>query len=208
MAADKKTSPTNGLRTFALHAYDQSSSSVVEELEQQTAQSFSAGATPVTPETAARAYLANAVAHESGRTAFEPISTEPVPLTGTVAVKFRQRFNDVPVYGSLVTVELDENNRLVAINGSLGEPSEVSPVPAKSPAQAIEAIQHHGGSKKDLAGVAPDLEYYFDPRSASWRLVYIVKNVKRDKAPHIVDYVVDAHTGEVVAELPRHSPQS
>lgn len=55
---------------------------------------------------------------------FLRLGTETVPLTNTRTVKFRQTVNKVPIYGSLVTVELDEDNRCLAINSSLGSPKD------------------------------------------------------------------------------------
>jgi Zn-dependent metalloprotease len=70
---------------------------------------------------------------------FKTIGTETVPLTGTRTVKFRQTVNDIPVYGSLVTVELDSDNSLVGIDSALGEPEDVDPVATISPATALTA---------------------------------------------------------------------
>jgi Zn-dependent metalloprotease len=56
------------------------------------------------------------------------LGAETVPLTETRTVKFRQVFQHVPVYGSLVTVEMDEDSELVSINSSMGAPEAVSPI--------------------------------------------------------------------------------
>ena len=54
--------------------------------------------------------------------------------------------------------------------------------------------------------------YYFDKDAAKWRLVFFLEDVpvtpeqRRDAAkpaPQYMDYIVDADTGKVVAELPR-----
>jgi hypothetical protein len=77
------------------------------------------------PETAARRILAKALADDStkalaaiaappiaGKEAeFRPISTETIALTGTKVVKFRQYYDRIPVYSSLVAIELDEDNQ-------------------------------------------------------------------------------------------------
>src|SRR5262249_34090727 len=135
--------------------------------------------------------------------------------TGTTTVKFRQNFNKIPVYGSLVTVELDDANNLVSINSALGEPKSVSPIAKLAPADAVKAVQKYPGYKKDLENIVPHLYYYFDNSNAKWRLVFILEDVpvsapKRARkkstfkvSPTLMDYVVDAQTGTVVAELPR-----
>ena len=53
------------------------------------------------------------------RRQFKTIGTETIPLTNTRTVKFRQTVNDIPVYGSLVTVEIDVGNNLVSIDTAL-----------------------------------------------------------------------------------------
>jgi Zn-dependent metalloprotease len=113
----------------------------------------------------------------------------------------------------LVTVELDETNNLVSINSAVGEPNQVSPVARISPAEALKAVEKHPGYRKhDLGKSAPRLNYYFDQKASKWRLVFIVEDVSvtpvvkkpaNQRLPHRMDYIVDAHGGRVVAELPR-----
>ena len=84
------------------------------------------------------------------------IGTETIPLTGTRTVKSRQTVNDIPICGSLVTVELDEDNQLVSIDSALGEPEGVDPVATVSPAAAMAAAAAApDGYAPDLAGVVP-----------------------------------------------------
>ena len=72
-------------------------------------------------ESAALSHLENALASDSvkkfvrpkietAESEFKSMGSEAMPLTGTMLVKFRQHFNKIPVYGSLVTIELDKNN--------------------------------------------------------------------------------------------------
>ena len=226
----------NGLSTFSLHAFEESSSEVIEELREE--REAYPGLAPegvgsdaeLDPETAARRYLREALEsaavpaltapEDAGATSqFNTIGTETVPLTGTRTVKFRQTLHDVPVYGSLVTVEVDEANGLIGIDSALGQPVGVDPVADVSPAQALEAADTApDGYAPTLTGVVPRLHYYFDGQASAWRLVYILEDVpvtldraaepEADQAsdlepPRFVDYVVDAHDGRVVAVLPR-----
>jgi Zn-dependent metalloprotease len=228
--------PDQGMTTFSMHAFDDASGGVVDQL--QSAEGGYAGVLPpgaadaaVDPETAARRFLDRALASDAvpaltapaaddGRSSdFLLINTETVRLTGTRMVKFRQTLHDIPVYGSLVSVELDDDNNLVGIDSTLGEPTGVDPVAEVSPAAALRsAADARDGYTPALAGVVPRLSYYLDRGAARWRLVYILQNVPvthdpsaepgPDRAsdlepPHIVDYVVDAHDGSVVALLPR-----
>jgi Zn-dependent metalloprotease len=146
---------------------------------------------------------------------FKSLGVEKVPFTGTQAVKFRQQFHKIPVYGSLVTVELDGNNNFVAVNSSVGEPSGIDPVATLSPAQAVERVREWAGYGDRPLGQTPRLYFYFDRATDRWRLVYIVEDVLRHQPrrpqpetsitalPEYSDFVVDAHSGELVNELPR-----
>lgn len=226
----------NGLTTFSMHALDESSSGAVEQLQEE--RPLYRGIAPeggdresdLDPETAARRFLEQALTSEAvpsltspvanGVTSqFKTISTETIPLTNTRTVKFRQTVNDIPVYGSLVTVEIDDGNNLVSIDTALGEPEGVDPVATVSPADARTAVAAApDGYAPTLNGVVPRLNYYFDLRQSRWRLVYILQDVPvtLDRAaeprseresqlepPRFIDYVVDAHDGQVVALLPR-----
>ena len=145
---------------------------------------------------------------------FKSIGTETIVLTRTTIVKFRQTYNKIPVYSSLVAVELDEDNGLMSLSSSLGDPNDVDPIANISPAEALKRIRGHPGYKKELEGAIPQLHYYFDAysgRKAHWRLVYITEDVpvhrfrrkRSDSVSQLMDYFVDAHRGKVVAELPR-----
>jgi Zn-dependent metalloprotease len=224
----------NGLTNYSVHAYDAAGSATVDQLRSEQAAFLdfrpegSQNLADLDPETAARRHLDQALASDAAAaftapegagavSDFTAVSTETVPLTGTRTVKFRQTLNGVPVYGTLVTVELDENNALVSLDSSLGRP-DVDPVASVSPADAVSAARAHPGFNPNLDGIVPQLNYWFDPAATQWRLVYILENVRvttdqatmrdedRDSGlepPRLVDYIVDAHSGEVVSVAPR-----
>jgi len=223
----------NGLTSASLHALDQAGHGAVEQLLQDRASYAGVraeGMGPVDPETAARRFLDQALASPAvpslaapvanGATSeFKTIGTETVPLTGTKVVKFRQTLHGIPVYGSLVTVEVEDDNSLIAIDSALGTPDGVDPVATIAPSAALAvAAAAPDGYTPNLAGVVPKLNYYFDRATSKWRLVYILEDVpatldrdaesRADQAssfepPRFVDYVIDAHDGQVVAILPR-----
>jgi Zn-dependent metalloprotease len=216
--------PGNGLKTFSMHSSDATSAPLVAKLraERPRTLSFSSAteALPkVDPETAARRYLQQALDSKSVKSfnapqangtvsEFKSLGAVTVPLTGTKVVKYRQSYFGIPVYGSLVTVELDDQNELVSLNSSLGQPDGVNPVAKISPDAALKAIAKAPGYSKDLAAIVPKLYFYFDRPKAKWRLVFIAEDVPvrrkaDDVSPFFMDYVVDAHTGALVAELPR-----
>jgi len=222
---------TNGMTTFSLHSLDDSSARLVEELSADRgahAGLLADDPAAVDPETAARQFLDRALhsdavpaltapSQDRAGTTFRTIDTETVPLTGTRVVKFRQTLNRIPVYGSLVSVELDDDNSLLGIDSALGEPQGVDPVASVAPADALRAVTAEpGGYRPTLDGVVPRLNYYYDRSASTWRLVYLLQDVPvtadarsggaragAPESPHIVDYVVDAHDATVVAVLPR-----
>lgn len=220
----------NGLKSFSMHAADETEQPTFAALaaERTSIKAFSAAALDtdsIDPETAARRYLDQALASdatpsfaapatENAASKFKIIGTETVPLTGTRTVKFRQALNDIPVYGSLVTVELDDANALVSLNSALGEPPAIKPVAKISAAEAAAKVEAKPPYKKDLRNIAPQLNYYYEQNRSKWRLAFIFEDVpvtrrqgksgKADPiAPRLFDYVVDAQTGRVIAELPR-----
>ena len=212
-----------------MHAFDKRDASKLAKLTEERADfpAFAlAGPESVgrlDPETVAKRYLAQAlqsstlpsftVPKPDGMTSeFRSLGTETVPLTHTTIVKFRQTLGQIPVYGSLVTVELDGANNLVSLNSSMGEPKGVNSVARIAPADAVKAVEKYRDFRKQLANVVPQLMYYFDKGASKWRLVFFLEDVPVTSeerravaklAPQFMDYVVDAHTGKVVAELPR-----
>ena len=175
------------------------------------------------PEASARQYLARALAGGAssargatnvGDSEFKSLGAEAVPLTGTTTVKFRQAFNKIPVYGSLVTVELDKNNQCVGINSSLGVPKDVRHIASISPERALAVAAKASGQRLSALKNTPLLYFYFHLDDSTWRLAYIVENVRQRKRivlrdgrsdAVLKDFVVDAHSGRLLTALPRTS---
>jgi Zn-dependent metalloprotease len=215
----------NGLKSFSLHSNNAASRPTLAQLSAEREEHPAFGLTgpadvqTLDPETVARRYLEQALQSptvpqltapkvDDTTSEFKSLGSEALPLTGTTTVKFRQTVNNIPVYGSLVTVELDEGNKLLGINSALGTPKGVSPIAKISAADAVQAVEKYPGHKKDLQGIVPRLLYYFDKAQSKWRLVFILEDVPvvpedKVRSPVLMDYVVDAHTGKVVVELPR-----
>ena len=235
----------NGLRSFAFHRQDKGAATVLGDIRPKTrparpgARAGAAGArAPVTgmdAETAARQYLTNALASDqlptftagdpgAEKSDFKLIAVEAVPLTGTQMVKFCQYYRRIPVYGSLVAVELDKKNELISINSTLTEPTNVDAVATVAPAAVVQTVVQASGADPTSLEATPSVYYYFDREAQTWRLVYIMRDVTKTKGPQdaeaategvynrrtqssgspkAFDYVVDAHSGDLVAELPR-----
>lgn len=231
-AATRRTLSGNGMETFSMHAFDKAAAPMIDTLMQERNTNTSFALTKaddlpqLDPETVAARYLDQALQSKSVpsftapktddvQSEFKSLGSESIPLTGTKVVKFRQTLNKIPVYGSLVSVELDDRNDLVSIGSSLGKPTDVDPVAKISPADAVKAVEKYPSYRKRLDGITPRLNYYFDRTQSKWRLVYILEDVpvsststKKDEtelAPRLMDYMVDAKSGKVVSELPRTS---
>jgi Zn-dependent metalloprotease len=221
--------PTSGLTGFTIDASEESGKVAFAALaKSRPAFRGIAVGTPFSlkkmdPESAALHYLDHALESDSVKkfvrpkietadSEFRSLGSEVMPLTGTKLVKFRQHFNKIPVYGSLVTVELDKNNECLSINSSLGVPSGVNHVATVSPAAALKIAAKAAGQDLKSLNQTPRLYYYFNQNTETWYLAYIIENVpKRDRSisstgnitSALMDYVVDAHSGKLLAELPR-----
>lgn len=177
-------------------------------------------------ETAARRYLNMVIGTGSTLTAlhdtvndqspqYKYVGVDKIPFSHSQYVKFRQFHRKIPIYGSLVTVELGKNNDFVSINTSIGNPANIDPVANLSPAQALQKVKKLAGYTDQLLDEVARLHFYFDQNVSRWRLVYIVEDVLRlkprrkvdkkrlDALPESSDFVIDAHSGELVDELPR-----
>jgi len=203
----------NGRRIFAALRADRPAHSVFSHRACQPGN--------LDPESAAKRILEHALASkkmpslnapkiDGTESDFKSLGVETVPLTGTKVVKFRQQVNGIPVFGSLVSVELDEHNELVSLNSSMAEPNLQSYVARISPYQVLKKIATIAGYGRELPDGIPKLNLYRDS-TGKWHLTYIVEDVRSRKKgkttlkdfPLVHDYVIDAITGALVAELPR-----
>jgi len=111
-------------KTFSMHATERDGKTAFAALKTERADYASFGGPgpsqmQLDPETAARRIVEQALDSDSvpsftvseakgKKPELKSLGTETQPLTGTRIVKFRQFYNKVPVYSSLITVELDE----------------------------------------------------------------------------------------------------
>ena len=113
------------------------------------------------PETAARRVLSAILGPTTTALAPEPrmneeaaeyksLGVDRIPFTGSQHVKFRQYFHKIPVYGSLVTIELDDRNEFVSINTALGDPSNLDPVAKISPETVLKKIRKWAGPSRSI----------------------------------------------------------
>jgi fungalysin/thermolysin propeptide len=213
----------NGLSSFVFRSEDVASRPALSGRAPGGAQGGGGSESVAEAEAAARAHLARvfdpAGAFALDRPAadwraceFRVVGVETQSLTSTTTVTFRQTFHRVPVYGSVVRVELDEKGELLALRAVLGRPSGVDPVALISPAEVLEALRVRGGP--GVVARVPRLYVYFDAAVERWRLVYVLEgwpasSVTRGRgaasALSSIDYVIDAHTGVEIDALLRGS---
>jgi Zn-dependent metalloprotease len=223
----------SAFKSFALHATEAAGQRTFSALEAERP-GIAAFALPtdqpanLDPESAAKRILQHALASATvpsftapkvggDESEFKSIGVETVPLMGTTVVKFRQQVNDIPVYGSLVSVELGDNNECISLNSNMATPDVKSHVAKISPQEALKKAAERAGYGRELPNVTPMLNYYLDAKG-KWHLAYIMEDVRiRERAggrgkvasgsghpaPFVYDYVVDAISGSMVAELPR-----
>jgi neutral peptidase B len=221
-----RSSAKNGFKTLAMHITEANGRRIFSALRADRT-AHSAFSHPecrpgdLDPESAAKRILEHAFASkkmpslnapriDGTDSAFKSLGVETVPLTGTTVVKFRQQVKGIPVFGSLVSVELDEHNELISLNSIMAEPNLRSYIARISPYQVLKKIAAIAGYGRELPAGRPRLNIYGD-NTGKWHLTYIVEDVRSRKKgkttlkdfPLVHDYVIDAMTGALVAELPR-----
>jgi Zn-dependent metalloprotease len=219
--------PENGLRAYGFHADDEraATETLRSNVEALTSETDFGIAGPPQPELekVARQYLAGAFQsaalpsltspHLEGQDSeFQLAGIDWSSEKSTHTVRLRQALNGIPIYGSLVTIELSESYDLVSLNSALGEPTDVNAVPDLQPSEVGEIIRQTDGYQESVPESKPRLSYYYQTDEQRWRLVYIVEDVfpqpgssetSATRMMPLVDFVIDAHDGQVVDLLPR-----
>src|SRR6185503_13932853 len=227
-SAPRRPAQRAGFKALALHVTEAKGRETFEALRAErpaTAAFGLAASRPgnLDPESAAKRILEHALASDAApaltapkvsgaESDFRSLGVETVPLTGTSIVKFRQQLRGIPIYGSLISVELDDANEMVSLNSNLATPDVASYVAKISPYAALKRVASEAGYGRELPDVTPALNFYLDARN-KWHLAYVVENIRSRKTdkkhggahglPLVYDYIVDALSGALVAELPR-----
>ena len=144
-------------------------------------------------------------------------------MTRTRSVHFKQTRNSVPIFGSHLVVELDQNRDLVNATGGVADIKGVSAIPALSEAEALERIAKLTRSPTPFHPILnpAELTFYHDDKTDTWHLAYLFRKVPaapkdflssaskrkshghgmgpspRQRHPQL-DYLVDAHDGTVL----------
>lgn len=221
--------PDNGLRAYGFHADEDSTraraiqpSLAADELSDDSSTDSADRAV----EKVAQQYLSNAFESdavpsltlaglEERTPQFSAVAIDYSSIKETRSVKFVQSLNGIPVYGSLVTVEVDAGRELVTLDSAIGDPRDISPDATLSPADAVEALHRYLNVPAPADSALPRLSYYYEQEEQRWRLVYIFEDVfcapdsfrDDNSIPPVVfaDFVIDAHSPQLVEVLPRIS---
>lgn len=186
--------------------------------------------TIMAPEEAAKNHLekmfeskANSLAHfnkpqsiNGSKIDFSSFQTIETPFTGNRMVKFRQKINNISVYGSCINVEIDKDYNLVSITSFIDESININTVAKTSAAEAIKIAEDYTGNKIPPS-VIPLLYIYFDENQ--WKLVYFIKHIigkkgdshlQQDDNQHsckhsylnYINIIIDANSGKMIKEAP------
>jgi bacillolysin len=106
-------------------------------------------------------------------------SVQEQALTKTRVVRFQQTQSSIPIFGSNVIVELDENRNFIGSAGDVASIKGVSPHAKLSPAQALRRIAKFAGAKPGaVKGVAaPELTFFHQDETDTWYLAYLCQKV-------------------------------
>ncbi len=136
------------------------------------------------------------------RELYEPNST---------VVKFHHEYQNIPIYGSFASVEIDENHKPLGLSATLPINSvDTSSIPTKEKQAILDVVRDKTGSPD----IDPEwekrcsLNWYFDKKNKMWKLVYIVErvidgNCDKGNFPDIVDYIIDAYSSTYITKIYR-----
>jgi hypothetical protein len=146
------------------------------------------------------------------------VETTQVPLTNSWVVQFAQTSGAIPVFGSKAVVELDANRELLSVDAQLGDVRDISTQPAIGAHDALNSIRVKAGMDALADPVTPaSLVFFNDEEKDEWHLAYHFRSVAAmprgfveglrshgTRAPSVnrareLEYLVDAHDGEVLA---------
>ncbi len=209
----------NGYQKFTLHSHWQDSPVDSTRIPKQKVGPASAN------ENIADQYLQDMMHNaltkeEKDKYTFERYESETIKFTNTFVVKYRQYYMGFPLYGSFVTIELDldDNRELLSVSSNIGMVNIQYPLEHSSeitPDELREIVIRNAGydSPESLPDLQIDGKYWFyQTNTKTWYLSYVVENVlkyrdcsqedNRDKRPEIVDYIIDAFSGDLIDEIP------
>ena len=209
----------NGYKKFTLHSHWQDSPVDSARIPKQKVGTASAS------EDIADQYLQGVIHNaltkeEKDKYTFERYESKTIKFTNTFVAEYHQHYMGFPLYGSFVTIELDlnKNRELLSVSSNIGMGNIQYPLEHSSEITTDElreiVIKNAGYSSPESL---PDLEidgkyWFYQTDTETWYLSYVVENVlkyrdysqedNRHKRPEIVDYIIDAFSGDLIDEIP------
>jgi large subunit ribosomal protein L27 len=132
--------------------------------------------------------------------------------TGITTIKFSQCYSDIPLYGSLAIIEISKERELLAANLVIAKPASVEVSHRLDSKHVLAVVSKASGHDSHELLSEPSLYFFNNSDPECWILVFIVSDVvKRSQTdetfgrsmPKVVDYIVDANTGEIITEMAR-----
>jgi Zn-dependent metalloprotease len=145
------------------------------------------------------------------------VDARVLPGTETTLLRFDQVRGQVPVFGAHAVCEMTGGHGLVSASGRVGDPAGVDPFPTVSQQEALDSVLAFAeAGDQRLEGTEPAQLNFYGDGSGAWHLVWLFERLPvapRQLLEHahghglggsprlrrpLVDYLVDAHTGDVV----------
>jgi bacillolysin len=151
-------------------------------------------------------------------------SSQQLQLTKSRLVRFDQTKDSIPIFGSRLNVEMDENRELLNVAGEVAHVTGVSSMPSLSAQDALKRIESYcnldAGSLQSRVQ-PPELRFFHSEEKDIWHLAYFFKEVpsapkgfiesvtNRKNRGHLfgmsprlrnplLNYLVDAHEGTIL----------
>ena len=107
--------------------------------------------------------------------------------------RFKQKYNDIDVYGSDLILSADATGKVLSVNGYYQQNINIDTTTSKSKEEIESIVKTALGENAEI--VSSEQAIYAD--STSQDLVYLVTGYSNDKAN---EYIVNAKTGEIILE--------
>ena len=151
-------------------------------------------------------------------------SSQQLQLTKSRLVRFDQTKDSIPIFGSRLNVEMDENRELLNVAGEVAHVTGVSSMPSLSAQDALKRIESYcnlGAGSLQSRVQPPEMRFFHSEEKDIWHLAYFFKEVPAapkgfiesvtNRKSHgrmfgvsprlrnpLLNYLVDAHEGLIL----------
>ena len=126
------------------------------------------------------------------------VDTRDSPRTKTTVVRFEQRHESIPIFGSHAIVELTRDRELVSADASVGDVHDVPTIPTLSAAEAVESIADLTDSQIDLDRLPAARLVFYEDDAEKWHLAWLISDVPA-APPEVADVAYPAAAPEAEA---------